>query len=96
VALVMADVSEEGIVSIITLTGMNELGTTLAVTTSSNQRMVTANVVLSTRFLATLMMEAIRSSETSLLTRATRRRIPQDGIRHSHRRENFKSALRRL
>jgi hypothetical protein len=30
--------------------------------------------------LATLMMEAIRSSKTSALTRTTRRHIPEDGI----------------
>jgi hypothetical protein len=28
----------------------------------------------------TLMMEALRSSETSILTRATLRKIPEDGI----------------
>jgi hypothetical protein len=37
------------------------------------------------------MMEAIRSSETSALIRATRRHTPEDGILHSHRRENLKS-----
>jgi hypothetical protein len=33
----------------------------------------------------------VSSSETSALTRATRRNIPKDTIRHSHRRESLKS-----
>jgi hypothetical protein len=33
-------------------------------------------------------MEAIRSSETSVLTKNTWRKIPEDGFLHSHRREN--------
>jgi hypothetical protein len=36
-------------------------------------------------------MEAIHFTETSVLIRATRRRVPEDGIVHSHRRENLKS-----
>jgi hypothetical protein len=42
----------------------------------------------------TLKMEAIRSSETSVHTRSTRRHIPEDGILHSHRRENLKSYVK--
>jgi hypothetical protein len=38
--------------------------------------------------LVTLMKEALRSSETSILTRATRPNIPEDAIIHSHLREN--------
>jgi hypothetical protein len=44
--------------------------------------LITANVARSSPILVTLMMEAL-SSETSFLTTATRRIIPEDGILHS-------------
>jgi hypothetical protein len=40
--------------------------------------LVTANVVPSPLILVTLMMEALRSSETSVLTEATQRNITED------------------
>jgi hypothetical protein len=53
--------------------------------------LVTANVVPSLQIVVIQMMDAISSSETTVLTRATWPNIPEDSILHSQCCENFKS-----
>jgi hypothetical protein len=82
--LVIIDVSEELIASITRMTRIGELGTNVA---------RFGCLFIPSSPIATLMMEAIHSSETSVLTRATLRNIPEDDILHSHRRENLESYI---
>jgi hypothetical protein len=79
VALVSTDISVESVASIYI----------------SSQRASVIGNFFSSPVLVTLMMEVIRSSETSVLILVTLRNIPEDGILHNHRRENLISYINR-
>jgi hypothetical protein len=55
--------------------------------------LVTANVVPSSSNVITLMMQAIRSAETLILTIAIRRNIPEDGILQRYVYFNFTAGI---
>jgi hypothetical protein len=74
-AFVKTEFSEELITYIIRKKRISELGTTAV-----SINVVTNNVCPNSLILFTLLMQVIRSSKTSVVTRATRRHIPKDDI----------------
>jgi hypothetical protein len=103
VALPRTDILEEFIVSIIRMKRISVLGTTLAITIKLTmprrntilrefQLLVTANVVLNSPILVTLMMRRYVLPKRRFL-QDLQRHIPEDGILHSHRLENLKSYI---
>jgi hypothetical protein len=108
VALVRTEVSQERIACIIRVERISELGTMLTVTSILNtlhiasgssqcsSLLVTAYLISGSLILSTFMMEAISSTETSVLTRDTRRHNPEDDILLSHRIQDPQILLLRL
>jgi hypothetical protein len=82
VDLVRTEVFEELNAPIIRVTRIGELGTALTVTSNRSVRrlLVTVSAVPSSPILVTLKKEALSSSDTSVLTRATRRNMPEYDI----------------
>jgi hypothetical protein len=76
----VTDITEESIASIIRVTRIGVLGTLLVFICNVLRLIFASNVVSSSAIPVTLMMEAVRSSETSVLIRATGHNIPGDGI----------------
>jgi hypothetical protein len=94
VALVRTDDSEERSALIIKLARIGEVGT-LVITSNGHTSMlrflIIRNVDSNSSILLTLMIKALRSSETSVGTRDIWRNISKDRIFHNHLRSNLKS-----
>jgi hypothetical protein len=91
VTLVRTDVSKERSASFIRVTRIGELGTKLVFL--SGEVFIKHSHIVFLRSLRRLLVTADVPSSPILVTLMTERNIPEGGILHSHRSENFESYI---
>jgi hypothetical protein len=95
VRLVRGEVSEENVASIFRVERISELIAMLVLTNRLNLVLI-ADIVPASLILSTRTVQVTPSFESSVLTRHTRRHIPEEGIHHQNKLHLTNTAQDRL